>query len=253
MRVAWNYPFWIAHRGAGTLAPENTLAAMRLGAQYGCRMFECDVKISQDGIPFLLHDLDLNRTTCAIDTEDPHTHSIAGNLSWTILAQRDAGSWHSPAYAGEPIPTLERISHWAISNGYSLNIEIKPSPDTDYKTGNVIAKQVAKQWKNAETLPLLTSFKPESLLAAQHAAPHIPRGLLLEKLWSGWLQHAQQLDCIAIVCQHNLWNPKNIQQAQAEKMRCLAYTVNKAADIQHLIKLGIDGVITDTIYIPNSI
>jgi glycerophosphoryl diester phosphodiesterase len=50
---AWPYPRWIAHRGAGKLAPENTLAAFRLGAEYGFRMFECDTRLSADGVPFL--------------------------------------------------------------------------------------------------------------------------------------------------------------------------------------------------------
>ena len=48
----WPYPFWIAHRGAGKLAPENTLAAFRVGAGHGYRAFECDVKLSADGVPF---------------------------------------------------------------------------------------------------------------------------------------------------------------------------------------------------------
>ncbi|HQC99297.1 MAG TPA: glycerophosphodiester phosphodiesterase family protein, partial [Aquabacterium sp.] len=59
----WPYPFWIAHRGAGRLAPENTLAAFRLGARHGYRMFECDAKLSADGVVFLLHDSTLERTT----------------------------------------------------------------------------------------------------------------------------------------------------------------------------------------------
>ena len=59
----WPYPRWIAHRGAGKLAPENTLTAFRLGAQHGYRMFECDAKLSADGVPFLMHDATLDRTT----------------------------------------------------------------------------------------------------------------------------------------------------------------------------------------------
>ena len=59
----WPYPRWVAHRGAGRLAPENTLAAFRLGAAHGYRMFECDVKLSSDEVPFLLHDVTLERTT----------------------------------------------------------------------------------------------------------------------------------------------------------------------------------------------
>ena len=59
----WPYPRWIAHRGAGKLAPENTLAAFRLGAQHGYRMFECDAKLSADGVPFLMHGATLEGTT----------------------------------------------------------------------------------------------------------------------------------------------------------------------------------------------
>ena len=53
---AWPYPRWIAHRGAGTLAPENTLAAFRKGAEYGYRMFECDAQLSADDVVFLIPD-----------------------------------------------------------------------------------------------------------------------------------------------------------------------------------------------------
>src|SRR6187401_806656 len=92
----WPFPFWIAHRGAGKLAPENTLAAFRVGASFGYRAFECDVKLSADGIPFLLHDATLARTTSGGDD--------AGALDWSALARLDAGTWHSRTFAGEPPP-----------------------------------------------------------------------------------------------------------------------------------------------------
>src|SRR3546814_12614827 len=60
---AWPYPEFIAHRGAGRYAPENTLAAMRLGAQHGFRMMEYDVKLSRDGVPILMHDDTVQRTS----------------------------------------------------------------------------------------------------------------------------------------------------------------------------------------------
>ena len=88
----WPYPRWVAHRGAGKQAPENTLAAFRLGAALGYRAFECDVKLSADGVPFLLHDATLERTTSGRGT--------AGDLPWAALSQLDAGSWHSRAFAG---------------------------------------------------------------------------------------------------------------------------------------------------------
>ena len=89
---AWPYPRAIAHRGAGKLAPENTLAAFRHGASFGYRMFEFDVKLSGDGASVLLHDATLDRTTNGAGRLDA--------LTLGQIAQLDAGSWHSPAYAG---------------------------------------------------------------------------------------------------------------------------------------------------------
>ncbi len=94
----WPYPLWIAHRGAGKLAPENTLAAFRKGAAHGYRMFECDVKLSADGVPFLMHDATLERTTSGRGT--------GGDRPWAELSMLDAGSWHSRRYAGEPLANL---------------------------------------------------------------------------------------------------------------------------------------------------
>ncbi|PCH55639.1 MAG: glycerophosphodiester phosphodiesterase, partial [Burkholderiaceae bacterium] len=89
----WPYPRFIAHRGAGKLAPENTLAAFRHGASFGYRMFEFDVKLSADGKPILMHDATLDRTTTGKGRVDA--------LTLGELAALDAGGWHSPAYAGE--------------------------------------------------------------------------------------------------------------------------------------------------------
>ena len=235
----WPYPRWIAHRGAGRLAPENTLAAFRTGAAHGYRMFECDVKLSSDDVPFLLHDSTLERTTSG--------HGTAGILPWSALAQLDAGSWHSPSFAGEPLPTLEAIARFCLSNGHCLNIEIKPTPGTERHTGEVVARQAARLWQGAAVPPLLTSFPPEALQAARDAAPELPRGLLLESLWTGWLETALTLGCVAVVCKHTLWDTSSVTQAKSAGFRTLSYTVNDGVTAQRLIDLGTDGIITDRV------
>jgi glycerophosphoryl diester phosphodiesterase len=89
-RDNWPYPRWIAHRGAGKLAPENTLAAFRVGASHGYRMFECDVKLSLDGVPFLLHDDNLQRTTNAHEALGTQASVVGGEHPWSALSQLDA-------------------------------------------------------------------------------------------------------------------------------------------------------------------
>ena len=235
----WPYPFWIAHRGAGKLAPENTLAAFRLGAQHGYRMAECDVKLSADGVPFLLHDATLERTT--------NGRGVAGERPWAELTQLDAGSWHSRAYAGEPLPTFANLARFCLANGLQLDVEIKPTPGQEAVTGRVVAEAAARCWQGADVPPLLTSFRPEALQTAAEAAPALPRGLLLDALWEGWQARAAQLGCRAIVCHHALWDAALVAQAHASGLRALSYTVNDEWAAERLVALGTDGVVTDRV------
>jgi len=236
---AWPYPRWIAHRGAGKLAPENTLAAFRLGAQHGYRMFECDAKLSADGEVFLMHDATLQRTT--------NGDGVGGDLRWHQLSQLDAGSWHSRTHAGEPLPRLETLARFCLANGHMLNIEIKPTPGTEQHTGETVARESARLWAGQAVPPLLTSFKPEALHGARSTAPELPRGLLLDTLWNGWFDQARALGCVAVVCNYALWDAATVAQVHNAGMRCLSYTVNDEWAAQHLIALGTDGLITDRV------
>ena len=235
----WSYPRWIAHRGAGRLAPENTLAAFRLGASHGYRMFECDAKLSADGVVFLMHDATLDRTT--------NGKGIGGEQSWHQLSQLDAGGWHSRAYAGEPLATLENLARYCRANACLLNIEIKPTPGLEHRTGEVVARGARRLWAGADVPPLLTSFRPESLQGAMQAAPELPRGLLVDTLWDGWFNIARQLQCVAVVANHALWDAATVAQVHGAGMRCLSYTVNDDWAAQRLLDLGTDGIITDRV------
>jgi glycerophosphoryl diester phosphodiesterase len=239
MAADWQYPSWVAHRGAGKLAPENTMAAFRLGAQHGYRMFECDAKLSADGVVFLMHDATLERTTSGNGT--------GGDKPWAELSQLDAGGWHSRAYAGEPLPTLENLARFCLANGHFLNIEIKPTPGVEQRTGEVVAREAARLWAGADVPPLLTSFRPESLHGALATAPQLPRGLLLDTLWDGWFDIASKLQLRAIVCNQNLWDAALVARCHAQGWRCLSYTVNDEWSAQRLLQLGTDGIITDRV------
>jgi glycerophosphoryl diester phosphodiesterase len=202
-------------------------------------MFECDAKLSADGEVFLLHDDTLQRTS--------NGHGTAGDLPWSALSQLDAGAWHSRAYAGEPLPTLAAVSRWCIANGLLLNIEIKPTPGLERSTGEAVGRLAQRLWANAAAPPLLTSFRPDSLAGARATAEHLPRGLLLDSLWPGYLRMAEQLGCVAIVCNHALWDAALVKQVRAAGMRQLSYTVNDERAAQRLIELGTDGIITDAV------
>jgi glycerophosphoryl diester phosphodiesterase len=239
----WPYPLWIAHRGAGKLAPENTLAAFRVGASHGYRAFECDLKLSVDGVPFLLHDATLQRTTPQRGT--------AGGRPWSELSRLDAGGWHSRAFAGEPIPSLDAVAAYCLRNGFALNIEIKPTPGQELETGRVVAREAARLWADDRSgvalPPLLSSFRPDALQGARESAPALPRALLLDTLWSGWFEMATTLGCVACVTNHNLMDAALIGRLHGANMHGLVYTVNDAAEAHRLVRLGIAGIITDAV------
>jgi len=235
----WPYPQWIAHRGAGKLAPENTLAAFRLGAHYGYRAFECDVKLSADDIPFLLHDNTLDRTTS--------TTGDASTQPWAALSQLDAGGWHSRAFAGEPLAGLASIAAFCLRNRYALNIEIKPSPGRERTTGTVVAREAARLWASQPAPPLLSSFKPESLEAAMTAAAALPRALLLDTLWDGWFERALALECVAVVADQKLFDRAMVERLHGAGMRAMAYTVNDEHAANALLGIGLDALITDAV------
>jgi len=233
----WPYPFWIAHRGAGKLAPENTLAAFRIGASHGYAAFECDVKLSADGVPFLLHDDTLERTTSS--------RGIAGELTWGELARLDAGSWHSAKFAGEPIASFEAIARYCVANDHRLDLEIKPTPGTERATGRAVGESVRKLWR--DTPPLLSSFKTEALVGARDSAPELPRALLLDALWPGCMELAASLGCVAVITNHKLMDSALLAQIHAAGQRALVYTVNDPARARELRVLGIDGLVTDAV------
>ena len=237
--IDWPYPLWIAHRGAGKLAPENTLAAFRIGAAHGFRAFECDAKLTADGVAVLLHDATLERTT--------NGQGLAGAQAWSSLALLDAGSWHSRAFAGEPLASLEAVARFCLRNGFALNIEIKPTPGSEAQTGREVARKALALWSSATLKPLLSSFRPEALAGAKETAPELPRALLLDSLWAGWGEVARELACVAVVANHKLIDADLVEQLLASGMRLLAYTVNEPEDTERLLALGLDGLITDAI------
>ncbi|MEO6929919.1 MAG: glycerophosphodiester phosphodiesterase [Casimicrobiaceae bacterium] len=236
---AWPYPQLCAHRGAGKLAPENTLTAMRVGHAHGYRMVEFDVKLSADNVSFLLHDATLDRTTSGRGRADA--------LPWRELARLDAGGWHSAKYAGEMLPTFAAVARWARAHDVRCNVEIKPTPGRERETGAAVALDALALWRDAEVPPLLSSFSAVALEAARDAAPSLPRALLFDKLPQDWLQQLQALECIALDCNHQSLDAAIVERAHAQGFRVACWTANDAARVAELQAMNVDTLITDAI------
>jgi len=235
----WPYPGLVAHRGGGKLAPENTLAAIRLGQSLGYRAHEIDVKLSKDGIAFLLHDATLERTTTGTGR--------SCDLAWEELVVLDAGRWHSDAFRDERLPSFEEAAKLLRSRGTMINVEIKPSPGFEVPTGREVARAAAELWKDAETPPLLSSFSFDALAAAREAAPHLPRGFLTKDIVPEDWRRLDELQATAVHTDHRTLRPESLEKARSKGLRVLVYTVNDAERAESLFESGVDSIVTDNL------
>lgn len=239
---------WIAHRGGGDAAPENTLAAFRTGYAAGFRAFECDVRLSADGVPYLLHDNTLVRTTDARGT--------AARWPWGELRQLDAGAWYGPRFEGEPLPRLDDVLAFADNHRAWLNLELKPAHGMARTTGARVAERIAA-WlaRHPRTpAPLLSSFSPTALRAA-HEVLHsvqarVPSALLSDTCTPRLMQRAQSLGAVALHLHWRGLTPACVDAAHAAGFAVRAYTVNSAATARRLLDWGIDGLFTDRLDLP---
>ena len=237
-RSPWPYPLWIAHRGGGSAAPENTLAAIRAGAAAGFGMVEFDVMLSGDDVPLLIHDETLERTTDGTGNVSAH--------SAHALRQLDAGRWHGPTFAGERIPTLDQALDCLLALDITANIEIKPATGFERRTGEVVALAVAARWHAGMRAPLLSSFSMDALEAAREAAPVLPRGLLPDD----WAARVRAHGAVSVHCDQAALDLQQLRAVRETGVPVLCYTVNDAARARELIAAGVAGLFTDTLDLP---
>ena len=239
----WPYPRILAHRGGGTLAPENTLAALRCGLAYGYRAVEFDVMLAADGVPVVVHDPQLGRTVAGSGAISDYTAAQLGAM--------EAGAWFGPQFAGEGVPTFAAVVEYCKVQRIWMNIEIKPAPGFDAPTGAAVARATrgyfAQEIAAGELLPLLSSFSIAALQAAREAAPELARGWLVEAIPDDWVETAQELDVVAIHCDHRQLTPALALAVKEEGLGLFCYTVNAPERASELLAWGVDGFCTDRI------
>ena len=218
-------PLVISHAACGGHAPENTLAGVRAALEIGADAIEIDVQASADGIPVLMHDLTLDRTT-----------SGKGDLSsFTAeqLSTLDAG--------GEPVPTFAQTLE--LTRGRALLVAEIKRPGCEEALADVV--------RSAGALAdvMVWSFLPPALEAMRRAEPRLPGGLLVAPQsmgnWPAMRELALRLGLQAVSVFHLSLDAEVVSQARRSGLTVYAWTADAEAHIQRLIELDVDGIVTN--------
>ncbi len=221
--------FCWAHRGASCEAPENTLVAFMRAVELGANGIELDVHLSQDGIPVVIHDESLERTTdgTGLVTE------------WTseALRQMDAGGWFSDNFAGESIPVLSEVLQ-IFSAHTRVNIEIK-----DIRAGEAVLALLTS-FPQADVV--VSSFNLSLLKTMRNAAPDLPLAVLLDRgNWRPAVALAQQIAAVAVHPNVGLVSRPLVAACRARNLPVHVWTVDDPGQARSLARMGVHGIFTN--------
>ena len=236
----------VAHRGASERAPENTLAAVRLGADLGADAIEVDLQRTRDGALVLLHDGGLGRTTDAAARFRHRGPWSVGSMTLAEVRRLDAGSWKSPRWAGERVPTLgEVLTEVGHRPGLRLLLELKLPERHPGIVADLADELITAGARGVVDLAyvVVQSFDVAAVKELKVRCPALTVGILglpprghLPALgtWAGQVNpHHAALDASYVEAVH------------ANGMRCLTWTVDRRFSMRRALRAGVDGVITN--------
>ncbi|MFB7609636.1 glycerophosphodiester phosphodiesterase [Streptomyces gardneri] len=228
-------PTVIAHRGASSAAPENTLISDEVARRGGARWIENDVQPSSDGVPYILHDATVDRTT---DGTGP-----IRSLTSARIDELDAGSWFAPAYAGARVPTLAAQLADLRERGGNLLLEIK-GRHSHAEVARIV-QDVREQSMTGRVF--VQSFDIPTLKYTRELAPELPIGLLRSALDTDPVGLAEDLGLAAYNVSDTALagRPGIVDELHAAGVAVNVWTVDKPARWKALDALGVDGIITN--------
>jgi len=230
-------PRVIGHRGAAGLAPENTPAAFRKAAALGLAWVEFDVHLTADGVPVVIHDDTVERTTDG--------KGKVAALSLADLKRLDAGGSFGAGFRGERIPTLAEMLGLLGELGLGAVVEIKPSPGAEIATAEATVRLLQERWPETLPPPMISSFERLSLERAHAAAPGIARAFLVHGLPRDWEDEVDRLGCSAVHASQRGLRAEHVRSVTRAGLPLFAYTVNDAARAAELFSWGVAAVFSD--------
>lgn len=221
--------FLYAHRGASAEAPENTLAAFRRAIEVGADGIELDVHLSADGVPVVIHDETLERTTDGVGAVAAH--------SAEVLRRLDAGAWFDPLFTGERLPALEETLP-LLAGRLRINLEVK-----EERAGQTVIEML-RHFPSADIV--ISSFNHDLLDDLRRVAPDLPLAVLQESGdWRRALARAGRMRACAFHPHVDLVSRPLLAACRRLQLPVFAWTVDAPARARALARMGIAGLFTN--------
>lgn len=217
----------IGHRGAAGLKPENTMSSFLRAVDEGCDMVELDVHLSRDGYVVIMHDDTVDRTTDGVGR--------ISDLDLKELRSLDAGD-------GERIPTLSEVFE-LLRNRCLLNIELK-GEGTAIPVSGMLEEEINSGRWSGENI-LISSFSPVSLKEFMDARTDVKTAILIDGNPGGAEEFAKQIGSVAVNPNYMFLEPDFIDMCRKLGLMVNTWTVNDPDQMERMISLGVDGIITD--------
>lgn len=218
-----------AHRGASATAPENTLAAFRAAEAAGAAGIELDVHLSADGVPVVIHDETVERTT---DGRGPVAALTLGQL-----LQLDAGSWFAPEFAGEALPTLEEVLEW-VAGRLRLNLEIKA------EAAAVAVLELLRRYPQVRVL--VSSFDHGLLERLRARCAELPLGFLSDSpFWRRAVARAARCGATSFHPRRDRLTRPLLAACRRQGLAVFPWTVDAPPEAAALRRLGVEGLFTN--------
>jgi glycerophosphoryl diester phosphodiesterase len=220
----------VAHRGFSGKAPENTLAAVRMAiALPFVRWMEIDVQLTKDGVPVVIHDYSLDRTT--------NGHGKVKNMDYEHIRRLDAGSWKGRAFRGERVPSLEEVLSLA-SGRLRLNIELKTSGEMYPGLEQAVIDLVNTMGMREDVV--LTSFDAGALQRIKELDPRFRTGLIYDSRSGDPAKKLNELGCSFLSISSDRLSPVLAKSLAERGVKIMAWTVNKAKEMRRLSAMHSD-------------
>lgn len=228
------------------------MVSFRKALEQGARMVELDVRLTRDGVPVLMHDATLGRTTDG--------HGFVARRSWEKIRQLDAGSWFDKSFQGEPVPDLGSCLE-ELAPQIPVNIEIKCLIGNYRPVSDAVLSLLRHFGRTGRFL--VTSFNHRAVDYVARALPDLPVGRLFHPLYHrkvhqahlDWLRHGRgsrspaagevPWEGRAAVVESSMVKPELVQQVHEAGGTLLVYTVNEVEDMRRVVECGVDAVITN--------